>query len=206
MSSVKIKVVSGKKYGRWTTICETIGAWKYRRVLCECECGTKNHVSFIHLRNGKSKSCGCLKKEKHKKAKTKHGMFGTPEYQAWRAMNGRCYNPNFDSHKHYKEMGITVCSEWREGFVAFYRHVGKRPSGRHSIDRINNLGNYEPGNVRWATPEQQQGNKRTSVIVTYCGESINLAEAARRCGLNYNTVFSRYRKGKRGVDLFCPIK
>ena len=89
-------------------------------------------------------------------------MAGTPEHLAWINMNGRC-KPTHERAKDYFARGITVCAEWRSDFLAFYHHIGPRPTPDHSLDRINNDGNYEPGNVRWATRSQQTSNARHAI-------------------------------------------
>jgi len=89
-----------------------------------------------------------------------HGMESSTEYHSWQGMKDRCFNPNSHKYNDYAGRGITVCNEWRNDFTAFYNHVGAKPTCDHTIDRINNNGNYEPGNVRWATVEEQQRNKR----------------------------------------------
>jgi len=99
----------------------------------------------------------------------KHGHAGnggmTPEYRAWANMKTRCYAPSYRGYHNYGGRGIRVADEWRNSFEAFYAHVGPRPSAQHSIDRIDNGGNYEPGNVRWATRNEQQGNKRRKHLI-----------------------------------------
>ena len=88
-----------------------------------------------------------------------HNKSSTPEYTAWCSMKTRCYNPNYQYYEHYGARGIEVADEWINDFRAFYNHVGPRPSAKHSLDRIDNNGNYEPGNVRWATDSQQKLNR-----------------------------------------------
>lgn len=90
----------------------------------------------------------------------KHGMYKTPEYRAWMAAKVRCFNPNSQNFYLYGGRGISMCPEWDASFMAFYEHIGPRPSGEHSLDRIDTNGHYEPGNVRWATRSEQQKNKR----------------------------------------------
>jgi hypothetical protein len=89
----------------------------------------------------------------------RHGMCGTPEYRSWERIVQRCYNQGHVSYKNYGGRGISVCEEWRKSFMAFYRDMGRKPGGL-SLDRVNNNGNYEPGNCRWATPKQQANNRR----------------------------------------------
>lgn len=92
--------------------------------------------------------------------KERHGMCRTPEYKTWQHLKDRCLNPREKSYSYYGGRGITVCDEWRDSFIAFYRSVGKRPSSEHSIDRIDVDGNYEPGNVRWVERDVQNHNRR----------------------------------------------
>lgn len=90
-------------------------------------------------------------------------MSKTPEYRTWSGLVQRCTNPKNASWDDYGGRGIKVCDEWRHNFLAFWNYIGPRPSSHHSLDRINNDGNYEPGNVRWAPREVQASNKRTSL-------------------------------------------
>lgn len=122
------------------------------RWLCRCECGQFTEVDSYDLRNGKTKSCGC------KQHAGTHGMSRSPEFKAWSGMLQRCNNPYKTEYKYYGGRGISVCPEWHE-FVAFYQDMGPRPSPTHSLDRINCNGNYEPGNVRWASAFEQWENR-----------------------------------------------
>lgn len=124
-----------------------------------------------------------------------HGMTKTPEWGAWARMIGRCENPSTPEYHCYGGRGIQVCREWKDSFLAFYRHVGPRPSPKHSIDRIDNNGDYRPGNVRWATRHQQQANMRKSVLITHGGETLCAREWSRRTGLCHHTITARLRAG-----------
>jgi len=121
----------------------------------------------------------------------------SPEYYAWHAMKARCYDQRAKSYKHYGGRGISVCQEWLDSFDDFYLHVGPKPTPKHSLDRINSDGNYEPGNVRWATELEQQNNRRCCVMVTYRGRSMSLKNAWRSAGkvCAYNTAQTRLKKG-----------
>ena len=117
-----------------------------------------------------------------------HGCTGTPTYRAWQDMIQRCYNPRRTRYPMYGGRGITVCQRWRESFEAFLKDMGTSPSPRHSIDRIDNNGNYEPGNLRWATAKEQSRNQRRNRVLTYQGETLCIAEWAERLGVAYATL------------------
>jgi hypothetical protein len=109
-----------------------------------------------------------------------HGRSNTPEFRSWTAMLSRCCNPNRRAAKNYSARGIGVCAAWRKSFMAFFEHVGPRPSLKHSIERIRNSEGYKPGNVKWATKSEQGNNKRNNHIVTYRGETMTLMQALRK--------------------------
>lgn len=130
--------------------------------------------------------------------KTTHGMSRTPEHRAWAKMKERCFNPNNKDWHIYGGRGITVCERWRNSFEAFFEDMGLKPSPRHSLDRYPDQdGNYEPGNVRWATARQQALNLRVNRLVTVNGETLPLKEACRRLGIadRYKAVHRRMKKG-----------
>lgn len=156
--------LTGNKFGRLTVIerCESSnnnGVW-----LCECECGEKTKVVTNTLTSGHTKSCGCFAKEIVKVINFKHGNSKrsgeTDEYSIWCGMTKRCFNQNASKYADYGGRGITVCDRWKD-FNNFLEDMGNRPSKKHSIDRIDVNGNYEPTNCRWATIIEQSRNKRT---------------------------------------------
>ncbi len=138
---------------------------------CRCDCGRELDVTASSLVSGNTRSCGCLNDEMRATAHITHGMSGgirgarSPEYSAWAMMIARCTNPKNGQWHNYGARGIKVAEEWRRDFAAFLAHVGRRPTAEYSLDRINNEGNYEPGNVRWATASVQCRNRRT---LTHC--------------------------------------
>jgi hypothetical protein len=133
--------------------------------ICKCDCGKEVVVSSSHLRNGMTRSCGCLRRDRAAKLNLSHGEAAdlTTEYRAWGSMLSRCTNPSHRGFKNYGGRGIKVCRNWLESYAAFLADMGRRPTSKHSLDRINNDGDYEPGNCRWATAKEQQNNRRVSI-------------------------------------------
>lgn len=114
----------------------------------------------------------------------------SPEYRAWRQMIRRCHDPRARAYAYYGASSVAVCTEWREDFSAFLAHVGLKPSPTHTLDRING-GNYEPGNVRWATHTEQMRNTRANRLLVHGGETRCLAEWAEVVGLPRDTIKAR---------------
>jgi hypothetical protein len=157
--------------------------------VCQCDCGREHTVRGGHLRDGLVTHCGCRSAEIRAKGAMTHGMSKTPEYLAWCCMKNRCFKPQDKQYPNYGGRGIRVCDEWRNSFEAFFDHVGPRPSSDHSIDRINNDGNYEPGNVRWATPEEQARNTRCTKLSLEDAREIRRLRAA---GVPFKVLRDRF--------------
>ena len=157
----KIIDMTGKRFHR-VTVLEQYDINQHQKVTweCLCDCGAVFVCVGSSLRNGSTKSCGCYQRENTRKIHKTHGMCQSSEYIIWQNMKDRCHNPNNKSYDQYGMRGITVCDEWLSGFEGFYRDMGDRPSSKHSIDRIDNDGNYELGNCQWATSTEQARNKR----------------------------------------------
>lgn len=201
------KNITGQRFGRLIAlgpIGKTIhGSLIWR---CQCDCGSVKDIDGQSLRKGLSQSCGCFQRDITQelgKSNTRHGAASggneTPEFKAWLAMKGRCYNPNFRNYKNYGGRGISVCKRWLKNFENFLADVGLRPSPQHSLDRIDNNGNYCPENCRWATAKEQTTNRRNNRIVTAFGRSgplVGFMPAGFDGGSpEYNRVLRRLNKG-----------
>lgn len=133
-------------------------AGKHVRWICKCKCGVTRSVNSAMLISGNSQSCGCLQSEQVSKRNTIHGYYGTPTYDAWNSMIDRCSNKNLRTWKWYGARGISVCKRWNK-FENFLKDMGEKLKGL-TLDRINNDGNYERKNCRWADWSTQNKNRR----------------------------------------------
>lgn len=126
-----------------------------------------------------------------------HAMYRSPEHEVWRQMHYRCSNPNMGNYARYGGRGIRVCAKWAgpAGFRAFLKHVGPRPSPRHTLDRIDNDGDYAPGNVRWATMREQNRNRSDNRWIEANGERLLLCDWARRLGCAHAVILKRLKHG-----------
>lgn len=191
----KLDDLTGTRFGRLIVIGEAEQRGPKRRWHCQCDCGTKRTVSQPGLRSGHSTSCGCRKGEMLALLNGEpHGMSRTREYRSWAAMKSRCYNENYSRFDHWGGRGIHVCDTWRESFTAFLADMGPRPRGT-TLDRIDQNGNYEPKNCRWATHQQQSNNCRSNVHLTFMGETMTMMQWARRLGIEHATIRARIKGG-----------
>lgn len=181
-------IAEGTRFGRLVIIARAPSCPpSYRaRYWCRCDCQALRNVTASRLISKKTRSCGCLSRElssarlaaRDTAPHTTHGRTYTAEYYVWQAMKRRCANPNTHNFDNYGGRGIRVCDEWCASFSAFFKHVGQRPSAKHSIDRIDNNGNYEPGNVRWATSSEQRRNQRFTTAQVKDGRALAVLELA----------------------------
>jgi hypothetical protein len=199
--------ITGQRFGKLTAICMTAsGSWKPHRDqkwLFQCDCGEEVEAGKSHVVGGATRSCGCLQAENARrigKQNTTHGhaVGGkvSSEYAAWSAMRARCGNPDHPAFNDYGGRGITVCERWND-FANFLSDMGPKPSPRHEIDRINNGGNYEPDNCRWATRVVQHNNKRNNRLLTIGGRTQTIAQWARESSIDPGKLLQRVNAGWR---------
>lgn len=213
----------GKRVGRLTLIEKRRipnGRWTRGGWLCRCDCGTEKVFRTDQL--GDTVSCGCYNKERnynsqdnprHKKYAYADSQRSSPYirlYDVWKHMLGRCNNPNDTSYPNYGGRGIQVCDEWRDyaKFKTWALDNGfdiHKTGQEQSIDRIDVNGNYEPKNCRWADIYVQSNNKRNNVRPWIDGKAYTYSELSQKTGIERFTLYARYKKGKRGMELISPI-
>ncbi len=180
----------GKKFGRLTVIKRQSTSW-----LCRCDCGNTKNVITAKLNNGHTKSCGCFRKDKTSSSFKNHGATGTLTYKRWKSMQSRCHSVNSKSYQNYGGRGIKVCEQWLYSFDNFLKDMGECPSAEYTLERINNQGNYEPLNCKWATKKEQNRNTSRNRLIQYKGETHCIGEWAEILGISKNTIYKRLYRG-----------
>lgn len=189
--------IAGRVFGHWTVLREgSRDPWGQVKWLARCVCGVERELPSARLRVGGTTSCGCRKSAACAIVNVTHGATqrGTarpPEYGTWAKMIERCERPANRAYPNYGGRGIKVYAGWRHDFAAFFEYVGPRPSPAHTLDRIENDGHYEPGNVRWATRTEQNQNRRSTRHLSLNGETACIAEWSRRTGISSTTLLMR---------------
>lgn len=202
--------LTGLVRNRWTFLY-FVGPQKW---VCRCECGRQKVVSASSILSGRSVSCGCYQIEFAKRSQpkataawTKHRKCDTSEYTSWKGMIARCCNQNSIGYENYGGRGIKPCERYRQSFTDFLADLGKKPSKKHSIDRIDNSAGYTCGkcdeciangwtaNVQWATKKQQAWNRRTTRMLTLNGETKPICVWADEIGLSHIGLRSRLKRG-----------
>lgn len=189
------QVKPGDRFGMLVAMRHVAEPGRGRLIECRCDCGRLWPVLERSLRRGDTKSCGCTP------SGLRHGYArrgqAVPEYRIWQSMRARCRNPNDAAYANYGGRGIRVAARWcgPMGFANFMADMGPRPSPKHSLDRIDNGGDYRPGNVRWATQEIQHSNTRRNVRFTIRGETRTQKEWCLAYGISVTTVIGRLKLG-----------
>lgn len=190
---------------RWSNTSRGGARWR-----CACDCGRWSVVRATLLMSGHTTSCGHIAREKARQlcaAKRKHGWSAKgAEYTTWQTMKDRCYNPRSKGWKRYGGRGIKVCERWRNDFAAFLLDVGQRPKPGFTLDRIDNDGDYAPGNCRWTTARVQGNNRSTNRLVGHNGRTMTITEWARHTGIEETIL--RWRLSRWPVDraLETPVR
>jgi len=209
----KIKDLTGQRFGRLTVLYDT-GKRKNGNVVwhCRCDCGNESDVRSDSLVFARTTSCGCYRRQRTAEAHTVHGMARKekthPIHRTWRAILQRCENPSDKNYKNYGFRGIKVCDEWHK-FIPFcdWALASGWQKGLQ-LDRINNNGNYEPGNCRWATPQENSRNRRNNRMITFAGKTQCLAAWVDDTGIGYFTLRDRINRYRWPIEraLTEPVK
>jgi hypothetical protein len=162
--------------------------------LCQCQCGTLREYKGNALLTKNTHSCGCFQREKTRARLTTHGQTDSPEYRAWCAMRDRCTNQHNISFKNYGQRGIEICSRW-DSFAHFLEDMGRKPTTRHSLERLDNNKGYSAENCVWATRFTQAQNTRRNLLLTHDGITQCLSVWAREKGIKVVTLFMRLQLG-----------
>ena len=178
----------GSRFGRLTVLAtgKPPGSYRYAAV-CQCDCGSEpKSVRLDGLTSGNVIGCGCVQKERT----TTHGLTGTPFLKRWKHMMSRCYDETHRAFPRYGGRGIKVCDAWRDA-----KQYGKDIKAGYKdglqIDRIDNDGDDEPGNVRWATPSENSDNRSTGRQITFNGKTQSLTRWAEETGISVGTLWTR---------------
>lgn len=201
----RIKDLTGQKFGLLTVIGLKDTDTRKTYWICQCDCGNVKEVRSDSLISGAIKSCGCLKKKQDKINLTKnhkHKMSGTRIYREWQSMKGRCYNQNDPRYDGWGGRGITVCEEWKNSFEKFFEWAMNNGYRNDlTLDRIDNDGNYEPKNCRWATQKEQSRNRSSNIRIKIGNSTKTLIEWCEIFNLDYGKIRARYaRNGFTGID------
>lgn len=190
--------IIGKSFGK-LTILEVTKTSPRKHFLCQCSCGNKAVVKESSIKSGKTKSCGCLRKEVAILTNTDHGLSSTKIYKVWMYMRSRCNNKNNKSYSRYGGRGIKVCERW-DKFINFYEDMKDEFVSGLSLDRIDNNQGYYKENCRWVSAVVQGNNKRNNILINIGGENKTLSQWCREFGVDYMLTRQRIKR-----DHWAPI-
>lgn len=203
----RFQELTGKKFSRLSVLSfSRRGERRESFWNCICDCGNRVEVRATQLTSGRSRSCGCYLREWASEKFTTHGFCKgerIPEYAIWCGIKQRVCDTNHERFSDYGGRGISICSRWLD-FPNFLADMGSRPSDLHSIDRIDNNGNYEPTNCRWATDEEQANNKKSNRRFEIGGENLTYAQWGRRVGLRGSAIGERIAAGWTPEEAIMP--
>lgn len=200
------EILSGKtRFGKLTVLGDapskvSPSGYSARCAFVRCDCGVTKTVRTGDLKHGYATSCGCEQRRllgiASRERQLRHGQSGrTDEYVCWTSMKQRCNNPNAQGYENYGGRGISVCERWNDSFEQFFADMGTKPTKRHSIERIDVNGNYEPSNCKWANHTEQSNNRKSNVVLTIDGVSRTAVEWARHAGIPDHLIYLRLRAG-----------
>lgn len=201
MNHKTVEIDYSKKYGKLTPLEEVEvrkNGQKWRMIKCKCDCGREKLINIYTIVSGHSKSCGCstFKHTAEKASIHRHGLRNTRLYHIWTDMKQRCYNPNHEAYNRYGGSGITVCKEWMENPVQFFKWAQQQGYNESlTVDRIDNCKGYCPENCRLASMKEQARNRKSSIKITFNGVEKPLAEWAEELDIPYYRLFDRINSG-----------
>lgn len=196
--------IEGRRYGRLLVLERAEAQYGLTTWLCRCDCGNETVVTACNLKKGHTKSCGCYRRDLPTKHGEASGHRKTKEYVAWTHAKARCHNPKHPYYQWYGARGISMCPEWREDYSKFLADMGPRPEGC-SLDRVNNDGNYEPGNCRWVSMKEQSRNKRSNIVITFEGQEMIASDWEKKFGVRKDYISKRLRNGMNMKDIVIEI-
>ncbi len=197
--------LAGAEFGKLTVLNHVGGGvWE-----CACKCGKTCRVGSTFLKKGRTKSCGCYRKQILRTFPYKHGHARNKnqsnEYKSWCSMLSRCYKKSDVAYKRYGGSGIRVCEEWKDSFEKFLEDMGAKPTKKHQLDRIDGSKGYCKENCRWATSKQQNNNKSNNVFVTFNGATLTVAQWSEKTGIPAAKLYRRFKCGWDPSRALCTV-
>ncbi len=196
---MKMKLIdlTGERFGKLVVLGRADSKTRRTMWLCKCDCGRESTIDGGNLKAGRQSSCGCIKANKHA---------AHPLWHIYINIFSRCYNKSNHAFDRYGGRNIVMCQDWKESFDVFVKDIGPRPSLKHSIDRIDSNGNYEPSNCRWATSKIQNRNRRNNVLLTHNGKTQCMTAWAEEVGIAHGLIWVRLKMGWSTEEALSPTK